>query len=333
VKAVVITRPGGPEVLELREVPAPRPAAGEILVRVRAAGVNRADVLQRMGQYPAPPGAPADIPGMEYAGEVAELGAGASAWKIGDRVMGLLPAGGYAERVTVAESLAMPVPTAWSFEEAASVPEVFITAYDALSRQMRLSAGERVLIHAVGSGVGTAALQLARASGARTFGTSRSAAKLERARALGLEVGIDTSREDFAEVVRRKTGGEGVDVVLDLVGGPALAGNIQALARGGRMIVVGLTGGRSATLDLGAVLNKRLSIVGTVMRARSVEEKIAVTAHFTAEVLPLFEGGIVRPIVERSYPLAEASAAHRDLESDAVFGKLVLRCDESPGSR
>jgi len=327
VKAIVIARPGGPEVLELRDVPAPTPAAGEILVRVRAAGVNRADVLQRMGQYPAPPGAPADIPGMEYAGEVAELGAGASAWQPGDRVMGLLPAGGYAERVAVPETLAMRVPAAWSFEEAASVPEVFITAYDALFRQMRLAAGERVLIHAVGSGVGTAALQLARASGARTFGTSRSAAKLERARALGLEVGIDTSREDFAEVVRRTTGGVGVDVVLDLVGGPALAGNVQALARGGRMIVVGLTGGRSATLDLGAVLNKRLSIVGTVMRARSAEEKIAVTTHFVAEVLPLFEGGIVRPIVERSYPLAEAPAAHRDLQSDAVFGKLVLRCD------
>ena len=332
-KAIVITKPGGPEVLELRETPAPRAAAGEILVKVRAAGINRADILQRMGQYPAPPGAPADIPGMEYAGEVAALGAGARAWKVGDRVMGLVPAGGYAERVTVAEALALPVPSGWSFEQAASVPEVYITAYDALFRQMRLAAGETVLIHAVGSGVGTAALQLAKASGARVFGTSRSAAKLERARALGLEVGIDTSREDFAEVVRRQTGGAGVDLVLDLVGGPVLGGNLLALARGGRMIVVGLTGGRSAPLDLGAVLNKRLTIVGTVMRARTVEEKIGVTAHFAAEVLPLFEGGIVRPIVERSYPLAEAAAAHRELESDAVFGKLVLRCDESAGGR
>jgi putative PIG3 family NAD(P)H quinone oxidoreductase len=330
-KAIGITKAGGPDVLELRDVPAPEPAAGEILVRVRAAGVNRADILQRMGQYPAPPGAPADIPGLEYAGEVAALGAGARAWKVGDRVMGLVPAGAYAERVTVNESLALRVPSAWSFEEAAAVPEAFITAHDALFRQMRLRAGERLLIHAVGSGVGTAALQLAAAFGARTFGTSRSAAKIEKARALGLEVGIDSSREAFAEVVKRHTGGEGVDVVLDLVGGPVLVGNIQALSRGGRMIVVGLTGGRSATIDLGAVLSKRLTIVGTVLRARTLEEKIGVTAHFAADVLPLFEGGIVRPVVERIYPLAQAAQAHRLLESDTVFGKLVLKCDEADG--
>jgi putative PIG3 family NAD(P)H quinone oxidoreductase len=313
-------------------VPAPEPAAGEILVRVRAAGVNRADILQRMGHYPAPPGAPADIPGMEYAGEVAALGAGSSAWKVGDRVMGLVSGGSYAERVTVNESLALRVPSGWSFEDAAAVPEAFITAHDALFRQMRLRAGERVLIHAVGSGVGTAALQLAKACGARVFGTSRRAAKLERARSLGLEVAIDSAKEDFAEIVRRHTGGEGVDVVLDLVGGPALAGNIQALARGGRMIVVGLTGGRSAPIDLGAVLSKRLTIVGTVLRARTLEEKIGVTARFAAEVLPLLEGGFVRPVVEHRYPLAEAAAAHRQLESDAVFGKLVLTCDTANGA-
>ena len=328
-KAVVITKAGGPDVLAVREVPEPRPAAGEVLVRVRAAGVNRADVLQRLGQYPPPPGAPADIPGLEYAGVVAALGTGARAWKVGDRVMGLVPAGGYAEAVAVNESVALRVPSQWSFADAAAVPEAYITAYDALFSQMRLRAGERVLIHAVGSGVGTAALQLARAFRARTFGTSRSAAKLERARALGLEVAIDTSREDFAEVVKRRTDGEGVDVVLDLVGGPVLAGSVQALARGGRMIVVGLTGGRSAPLDLGTLLSKRLTLVGTVLRARSLEEKIAVMAHFAADVLPLFEGGIVRPVVERAFPLAEAAAAHRLLESNAVFGKLVLECDSA----
>jgi len=323
----VITKPGGPEVLQLREMPAPDPAAGEVRIRVRAAGVNRADVLQRMGNYPAPPGAPADIPGMEFAGEVAALGLGARAWAVGDRVMGLVPGGGYAESVTVNEALALRVPAAWSFEEAAAVPEAFITAHDALFRQLGLRAGERVLIHAVGSGVGTAALQLAKAFGARTFGTSRSAGKLERARALGLDVAIDSSRETFADVVREQTGGAGVDVVLDLVGGPVLAGSIQALARGGRMIVVGLTGGRSAPIDLGAVLNKRLTIVGTVLRARALEEKISVTARFAAEVLPLFDGGLIRPVVERTYPLAQAADAHRQLESNAVFGKLVLTCD------
>lgn len=325
-KAVVITRPGGPEVLELREIATPQPAAGEILVRVRAAGVNRADVLQRMGQYPPPAGAIADVPGMEFAGEVAALGMGSSGWKAGDRVMGLVPAGGYAEYVAVHEAVALRMPAAWSFAQAAAVPEAFITAHDALFRQMRLRAGERVLIHAVGSGVGTAALQLAKAFGARTFGTSRSAEKLELARALGLEVGIDSSREDFAQVVRQRTGGGGVDVVLDLVGGPVLAGSLQALARGGRMIVVGLTGGRTAPIDLGIVLSKRLTIVGTVLRARTLEEKIAVTSHFMRDVQPLFEGGIVKPVVARSLPLADAAEAHRLLESNAVFGKLVLDC-------
>lgn len=323
-KAVVITKPGGPGVLEVQDVPAPEPEAGEILVRVRAAGVNRADLLQRLGQYPAPFGAPANVPGLEYAGEVAALGMGARAWKVGDRVMGLVPGGAYAEFVTTHEALALRVPAAWSFEQAAAVPEVFITAYDALMRQMLLRAGERLLIHAVGSGVGTAALQLAASIHARTLGTSRSAAKLERARQLGLEVAIDTSREDFVEVIRQRTDGEGVDVVLDLVGGPALAGNIQVLARAGRMIVVGLTGGRSAPIDLGAVLSKRLTIVGTVLRARSLNEKIAVTGAFAQDILPLLEAGMVQPVLDRTYALADAAEAHRSLESNATFGKLVL---------
>jgi NADPH2:quinone reductase len=324
VKAVVITKPGGPEVLALQDVAAPEPEAGEILVRVRAVGVNRADLLQRLGQYPAPFGAPATIPGLEYAGEVAALGTGARAWKVGDRVMGLVPGGAYAEFVTTHEAVALRVPAGWAFEQAAAVPEVFITAYDALMRQMLLRAGERLLIHAVGSGVGTAALQLASSIHARTFGTSRSAAKLERARQLGLEVPIDTSREDFVEIIRRRTNGEGVDVVLDLIGAPALAGNIQVLDRGGRMIVVGLTGGRSAPLDLGAVLSKRLTIVGTVLRARTLDEKIAVTNAFAQDILPLLEAGMLQPVLDRTYALAEAADAHRRLESNATFGKLVL---------
>jgi NADPH2:quinone reductase len=323
-KAVVITKPGGPDVLALQDVTAPEPEAGEILVRVRAAGINRADLLQRMGQYPAPFGAPANIPGLEYAGEVAALGTGVRGWKVGDRVMGLVPGGAYAEFLATHEAVAMRVPAAWSFEQAAAVPEVFITAYDALMRQMLLRAGERVLIQAVGSGVGTAALQLAAAIHARTFGTSRSAEKLERARKLGLNVGIDTSRQDFVEVIKAKTDGDGVDVVLDLVGAPALAGNIQALTRGGRMIVVGLAGGRSAPIDLGAVLSKRLTIIGTVLRARTLDEKIAVTAAFTQEILPVLEAGMVQPVLDRAFPLAEAAGAHRRLESNATFGKLVL---------
>lgn len=323
-RAIVIGRPGGPEVLELRDVPAPEPGPGEVLVRVRAVGLNRADVLQRKGHYPAPPGVPADIPGLEYAGEVAALGAGVTRWRPGDRVMGLVAGGACAELLVAHEDTAIPAPAAWPYTEAAAVPEAFLTAYDAIIRQLGLTAGEAVLIHAVSSGVGTAALQLAHAWGARTFGTSRSAEKLGRAAPLGLDVAIDSSREDFAEVVRRETGGRGVEVVLDLVGGPALEGNLKALALRGRMIIVGLTAGRAARLDMGLVLNKRLTIVGTALRSRSLEEKAALTRDFEREVMPLLAAGRLRPVLDRGFPMAEAAEAHRVMESNAHFGKLVL---------
>ncbi|MEK7667134.1 MAG: NAD(P)H-quinone oxidoreductase [Gemmatimonadota bacterium] len=333
-RAIVISRPGGPEVLEIREVPRPVAGPGEILVRVRAAGLNRADVLQRKGQYPAPAGVPADIPGLEYAGTVAELGpavpgaetpaVSAHAPAVGQRVMGLVAGGAYAEYLVTPAETAIAVPGAWGWAEAAAVPEAFLTAYDALVRQMRLAAGESVLIHAVSSGVGTAAVQIAKAWGARTLGTSRSADKLARAMPLGLDVAIDTSREDFAEVVRRETDGCGVDVVLDLVGGPALDGNLRALATRGRMIVVGLTAGRSAPLDLGLVLTKRLTIVGTALRSRSPDEKAALTRDFAHEVLPLFAAGRLRPVLDRTFPMAEVAEAHGVMEASAHFGKLVL---------
>jgi len=307
----------------------PQPGPGEVLVRVHAAGLNRADILQRKGHYPAPPGVPADIPGLEYAGEVAALGAptsppGARRWSVGDRVMGLVAGGACAESVVTHGDTAIAVPEGWSFVEAAAVPEVFLTAYDALIRQMRLTAGESVLIHAVSSGVGTAAVQLARAWGARTLGTSRSAEKLGRAAPLGLDVAIDTSREDFADAVQRGTGGRGVDVVLDLVGGPALEGNLKALTVRGRMIVVGLTAGRSAPLDLGLVLSKRLTIVGTALRSRTLEEKAALTRDFEREVMPLLAAGRVAPVLDRVFPMAEVAEAHRVMEANAHFGKIVL---------
>lgn len=323
-RAIVIARPGGPEVLELRQVPDPTPGPNEILVRVHAAGVNRADLLQRRGSYPAPPGAPSDIPGLEYAGEVAALGSGTSRWQVGDRVMGLVGGGGYAELVVAHQATALTIPAALSFEQAGAVPEAFITAHDALVRQMRMKAGERVLIHAVGSGVGTAALQLVLALGATPIGTSRSAAKLARARELGLEVAIDTTAGDVAEAVRRETGGAGVDLVLDLVGGSLLPTSLAALAPGGRLILVGLTAGRRAEVDLGLILNRRLTVVGTTLRSRPLEEKIAVTADFARDVLPLLAAGRVRPIVDRALPAAQAPEAHRLLEADATFGKLVL---------
>jgi putative PIG3 family NAD(P)H quinone oxidoreductase len=335
-RAVVITRPGGPEVLEVRDAPKPVPGPGELLVRVRAAGLNRADVLQRQGRYPAPPGSPADIPGLEYAGEVAALGplAPASeaadrsvpgrAWAVGDRAMGIVGGGACAEYLLTPADAAIAVPEAWSLPHAAAVPEVFLTAYDALIRQLGLRQGDTVLIHAVTSGVGTAAVQLARAVGARTIGTSRSAEKLRRVAPLGLDVAVDSSREDFVDVVRRSTDGRGVDVVLDLVGGPVLAGNLAALAPRGRMIVVGLTAGRTAPLDLGTLLSKRLTIVGTALRSRTREEKAALVRVFEREVMPLFASGRLAPVLDRTYPMTDVAQAHRAMESDAHVGKLVL---------
>jgi len=329
-RAVVITRPGGPEVLELRDVPAPEAGPGEILVRVRAVGLNRADVLQRKGHYPAPEGVPSDIPGLEYAGEVVASGPIDPGFPDtrhltpGTGVMGLVAGGACAEYLVAPAVTAIAVPSGWGWEAAAAVPEVFLTAYDALVRQMRLAAGETVLVHAVSSGVGTAAVQLVKAWGACCLGTSRSADKLARALALGLDAAIDTSREDVAEAVRRETGGGGVDLVLDLVGGPLFEGSVKALANGGRMIVVGLTGGRSAPLDLGALLNKRLTIVGTTLRSRPTAEKAVLARDFEREVLPLFGAGRLRPVLDRTFPMAEVAEAHRVMEANEHFGKLVL---------
>jgi len=323
-RAVVITKPGDPEVLAIQRVSIRKPGRGEVRISVRAAGINRADLLQRRGLYPPPPGWPADIPGLEYAGEVEALGEGADMWHVGDRVMGLVGGGGYAEYVVVPEREAIAIPERLSYEEAAAIPEVFITAHDALFTQLGLGLGERLLIHAVGSGVGTAALQLAKVAGAKVIGTSRAAWKLERARELGLDIGIDASQGDVAEAVRRATDGEGVDVILDLVGGSYLATNIDALAMKGRLIIVGLTAGRSAELDMGAVLRKRLHIVGTSLRMRSLEEKISAALAFDWDVGELLATGAVRPVVDRIFPMEDVVEAHRYMESNANFGKLVL---------
>jgi putative PIG3 family NAD(P)H quinone oxidoreductase len=337
-RAIVITAPGGPEVLEEREVPTPEPGPGQIRVRVHAVGLNRADLLQRRGLNPAPPGAPAQIPGLEYAGVVDDLGSGATLWRPGDRVMGIIGGGAYAEAVVVDEREALAVPASHSLEEAAAIPEAFLTAHDALFTLLELGAGETLLVHAIGSSVGLAALQLAHLAGARVFGTSRSAWKLERALGLGLDVAIETGPasgagrdsgggrgEAFDDVVRRESGGAGVNAILDLVGGHYLAGNLRALAPRGRVAVVGLVAGRSAELDLGLLLQKRLTLIGTVLRSRSLEEKIAVAGAFRETALPFFETGRLRPTVDRVYPFTEVGAAHEYMESNQNFGKVVLR--------
>jgi len=323
-KAIVITRPGGPEVLEVAERPIPVPGPGEIRVRVRASALNRADLIQRRGRYPAPPGSPPDVPGLEYAGEVEAVGDGAGLWAVGNRVMGIVGGGGHAEFVVVHECEAVRVPQQFSWEDAAAVPEVFFTAYDALFRQLNLVIGERVLIHAVGSGVGTAAVQLARAAGAVTIGTSRTSAKLQRAATLGLDVAVHAADGVWEAAVDAAVEGAGVQAVLDLVGGAYFAGNVRSLAVGGRIVVVGTVGGTEVQLDLSALMRKRIRLIGTVMRSRPLEEKITLAREFSRSVVPLLASGRVRPVVDEVFPFARISDAHRLLETNETFGKIVL---------
>ncbi|WP_165219915.1 NAD(P)H-quinone oxidoreductase [Aquisphaera insulae] len=324
-KAIVIAGVGGPEVLQVRELPTPEPRGDQVRVRVHASGLNRADLLQTRGLYPAPAGVPADIPGMEFAGEIDALGPDVTGrLKVGDRVFGIVGGGSQAEYLVTQERMAVPIPASLDMEQAAAVPEVFVTAHDALITRGRLFPGQRVLIHAVGSGVGTAASQIAHAMGCTVFGTSRTADKLERSKPLGLDVGIDTSHEDFAEVIRDKTGGEGVHVVLDLLGGKVLAGNLKALATRGSLVLVGLLAGREAPLDLQAMLTKRLTIVGTTLRSRPLEEKIAATRLFADQVVPWLAEGKVRPIVDAVFPADRVKEAHERMASNGSFGKVIL---------
>ena len=321
-KAVVITKPGGPEVLEVQERPVPEPQHGQLLVRVHASALNRADLLQREGHYPAPPGSPPDIPGMEFAGEVAQLGDGVTRWRVGDRVFGIVGGGGNAEfLITDAESVA-EIPARLSWIEAGAIPEAFITAYDALVTQAGVATGETVLIHAVGSGVGLAVTQIARAWNAIPYGTARAADKIERARAYGLEDGLVVG--DDVDVIGRLTGGRGVDVTIDLVGGPYLPASIRIAAPRGRIMLVGTLAGREATLPLGLVLGKRLTLRGTVLRARSLEEKRAVTAAFERDVVPLFASGRLRPAIDSTFALGDIRQAHTTLAGNKTFGKIVL---------
>jgi len=325
-KAVYIREFGGPENLEIRDVPdPPKPTGTQVLVRVRAAGLNRADLLQRKGLYPAPVDYSTNIPGLEFAGEIAEIGEGASLFKIGDRVFGITAGEAQAEYLLADESVLARVPANLSFAEAAAVPEAFITAHDAIFTQCGLQAAELLLIHAVGSGVGLAALQLAKANGVKVFGTSRTADKLERCKEFGLDEAIVVVEDPgFSEIVKDKTDGKGVDVVLDLVGASYFNENLASLALKGRLILVGMTGGSSTEFNLGIALYKRLTIIGTVLRARPIEEKAAATKAFADAVLPLFGNGAVKPNLDKVFNFADVSEAHEYLESNESFGKVVL---------
>lgn len=327
-RAVRITSHGGVDGLEVGEVARPVAVADRVRVRVHAAALNRADLLQRRGYYPAPPGAPADIPGLEFAGEVEQVGEEVRAWRVGQRVFGITAGGAQAEYAVVPESHLAEIPENLDFVEAAAVPEVFITAHDALFTQARLEMGERVLVHAAGSGVGLAAIQLARAAGASgVYGTARTPEKIERARAFGLGEGVSVDDEPkvFAEAVRAWTKGAGVNVILDLVGASYLAANLDSLAVRGRMMLVGTLAGAVAEFDFRTAMSKRLTIKGTVLRARSTEEKTRAVRRFASSVVPLLRRGAVRAVVDSVYKFEEVRAAHERLESNETFGQVVLK--------
>lgn len=340
-RAVVVEQYGGPEVLQVRQVPEPQLGPDEIKVNVAYTALNRADLLQRMGGYPPPEPAPEfEILGLEFSGVVEEVGARVTRWQPGDKVFGLLNGGGYAEKVVIHEAMALPVPENITLAAAAGVAEVFLTAFDALVNRGRVRSGEHVLVHAGGSGVGTAAIQIARAMGATVFATVGSEAKADGVAKLGAEP-ILYKEQDFVKVIRQATprneaglrrgtgggiGGQtGVDVILDFIGSPYLPRNMQAATTLGRIVVIGLMGGAKGEIDLGLLLRKRLTIVGTVLRSRPLTEKLALTADFAQHVLPLLADGNIRPVIDREFPLADAAAAHEYMASNANFGKILLR--------
>jgi NADPH2:quinone reductase len=323
-RCVEISTPGGPEVLVPVERPDPVPGDGEVLIAVAAAGVNRPDVLQRRGQYPPPRGA-SDIPGLEVAGTVAAIGDGVRDWQIGDRVCALVSGGGYATLCVAPAPQCLPIPAPLDFIAAAAVPETFFTVWTNVFDRGRLTSGETALFHGGTSGVGTTAVQLAAARGARVFATAGSDKKCRAIEALGAERGINYRTEDFVAVVKELTGSRGVDLILDIVGAGYFARNLSALAIDGRLVQIGLLGGTStATLDLGEILRRRLTVTGSTLRARTVEEKGAIADALRREVWPLLDAARVKPVIARTFPLEEAAAAHRLMESSEHIGKIVL---------
>lgn len=323
---VEISSPGPPEVLRPVDRPDPRPGAGEVLIRVAAAGVNRPDVMQRQGHYPPPPGA-SDIPGLEVAGTIESVGAGAGNWRAGDPVCALVAGGGYATKCVAPAVQCLPVPASLDFVHAAAIPETFFTVWTNIFEQAGLKTGESLLVHGGASGIGTTAIQLAAARGARVFATAGSTEKCRACEGLGAERAINYRSEDFVEVVRDLTGGRGIDVVLDIVGGSYVNRDLAALAMDGRVVVIGFMEGEpTATVDLRRILGRRLTITGSALRPRSVTEKGDIADALRREVWPLLESGVVKPIVYRTFPLPEAAAAHRLMESGEHVGKIVLVC-------
>ena len=322
-RVIEITTPGKPEVLQVRTRPLPAPKAGEVLIRVAAAGVNRPDVLQRMGKYPVPHGA-SDLPGLEVAGIIAQLGEGVSEWKVGDQVCALTPGGGYAEHCIAPASNCLPIPKGLDLVQAASLPETYFTVWSNVFDRGALKPGETFLVQGGSSGIGVAAIQLVHAMGHRVFATAGSAEKCAACEKLGAERAIDYKTEDFVEVVKSLTGGKGVNVILDMVAGDYVPREMNALADDGRIVLIATLGGSKATLDLMEVLRRRLTLTGSTLRPRSVEFKAAIARSLLKNVWPLVEGGKIKPVIHATFPLEEAAKAHEMLEAGQHIGKIVL---------
>lgn len=323
-RTLVIEGSGASGTLAIRERPDPSYGPDEVRVRVRAAGLNRADVLQRRGLYPPPPGAPRDVPGLEFAGEIDACGAAVTAWQPGDRVMGIVGGGAHAERLVLHERMCLAVPPGLGFAEAAAIPEAYLTAFDALVVRGGMLPGSAVVVDAAGSGVGTAACLLALAAGARLVAMTRTASKRARLVDLGVSTVLDPNAPDLGRAVRGALGGYGAEIVIDFVGASAWARNIDFLAPLGRLVLIGTLGGTKVQADLGVLLRKRLTVVGTVLRSRPIEEKIALVRSFAQTALPLLAAGRLRAVVDRTYPLEEAARAHAAMERNENFGKIVL---------
>jgi NADPH2:quinone reductase len=320
---IEIAAPGGPEQLRLATRPVPRCGEGEVLVRVAAAGVNRPDVMQRQGRYPPPPGA-SDLPGLEISGEIAAVGPGVSGLAPGERVLALLPGGGYAQYALAAAPLCLPVPDGLTMIEAGAIPETYFTVWTNLFQRGGCKRGDTVLIHGGTSGIGTTAIQLATAFGARVFATAGSPPKCRACEQLGAARGIDYSKEDFVEVIRAETGGAGVDLILDMVAGAYVARNIDAAALEGRIVTISLLGGARAEINMGLIMQKRLTLTGSTLRTRTIAQKALVAEAVQKNVWPLLKAGRAKPVIHASFPLAQAAAAHALMESSQHIGKIVL---------
>jgi len=323
-KAVVITQPGGPEVLQVEERPAPGYGPNEVLVKVHAAGINRPDVFQRKGNYPPPAGAPVDIPGLEIAGEIIEVGADVKRWKAGDKVCALVSGGGYAEYCNVPEGQCLPIPGKLSFTEAASLPETFFTVWSNVFDRGQLKGDETLLVHGGSSGIGVTAIQMAKAVGHKVYATAGSDEKCRFCEELGATKAINYKIENFADAIKQLTGGKGVDVILDMIGGDYTAGNLRSLAEEGRLVLINTMNGKDVQVDLSVVMRKRLNITGSMLRSREIAFKAAIAQNLEKNIWRLIESGKIKPVIYKMFPAENAADAHRLMESSEHIGKIVL---------